>query len=139
MPNQKIYTTSVNEDKSFGDEQSKNINTLATICHNISVESGWWHDINGNRLVRNKGELLMLIVTEIAETMEGVRKGIMDDHLTHRKMEEVELADAMIRLLDYAGAYNLDIGGALIEKLIYNTNRSDHKIENRMKPGGKKI
>jgi len=29
----------------------------------------------------------------------------MDDHLPHRKMGEVELADALIRLLDMAGRY----------------------------------
>ncbi|XUM19805.1 hypothetical protein ACRAVF_19255 [Bradyrhizobium oligotrophicum S58] len=38
----------------------------------------------------------MLIVSEIAEAMEGERKSLMDDHLPHRKMVEVELADTLI-------------------------------------------
>lgn len=63
----------------------------------------------------------------------------MDDKLKHRLMEEVELADALIRIFDYAGAYKLDLGGALLEKMAYNKNRADHKIENRRKEGGKKI
>lgn len=63
----------------------------------------WWHDLEtGEPIDRNKGELLMLVVSELAEAMEGERKDLMDDHLPHRKMAEVEMADAYIRLLDYA-------------------------------------
>ncbi len=40
--------------------------------------------------------------------MEGERKDLMDDKLPHRKMAEVELADALIRIFDYAGAYGYD-------------------------------
>lgn len=61
----------------------------------------WWHDLEGNPIVRNKGEQLMLVISEISEAMEGARKNKMDDHLPHRKMEEVEIADALIRMLDY--------------------------------------
>lgn len=70
----------------------------------------WWVDLEtGERIVRNKGEFLMLVVSEIAEAMEGERKDLMDDHLPHRKMAEVEMADAYIRLLDYAGGYGVDL------------------------------
>lgn len=62
----------------------------------------WWHDKDGNRLERNRGELLMLVVSELAEAMEALRKDAWDDKLPHRKGEEVELADAYIRLLDYS-------------------------------------
>lgn len=79
----------------------------------------------------------MLIVSEIAEAMEGHRKGLMDDKLPHRKMIEVELADAVIRICDLCGALGLDLQGAIEEKLAYNKERPDHKIENRLKPGGK--
>lgn len=80
----------------------------------------------------------MLIVSEIAEAMEGERKDLMDDKLPHRKMVEVELADALIRIFDYAGAYGLDLQGAYEEKKAYNKVRADHKPENRLKEGGKK-
>lgn len=68
-----------------------------------AVNLRWWHDpITKQPLERNPGEVLMLVITELAEACEGARKDLMDDHLPHRKMEEVEMADAMIRLLDYA-------------------------------------
>lgn len=86
---------------------------------------------------RNKGELLMLIVSEIAEAMEGERKGLMDDHLPHRKMAEVEIADAIIRLLDYGAGFGYDIAGALFEKLDYNDKREDHEREAQMRAEGK--
>jgi hypothetical protein len=54
-------------------------------------------------------------------------------------MVEVEMADAIIRIMDYCGRFNHDIGGAIMEKLEYNRNRKDHKIENRIKDGGKKF
>lgn len=59
---------------------------------------GWWDDPNRNVL-----ETLQLVSTEIAEATEGERKDLMDDHLPHRKMGEVELADALIRMLDIGG------------------------------------
>lgn len=70
--------------------------------------------------------------------MEGDRKQLMDDKLSHRSMFEVELADAVIRIFDLAGSQGLDLGGAIVEKLAYNQQREDHKIENRKNDGGKK-
>jgi NTP pyrophosphatase (non-canonical NTP hydrolase) len=113
------------------------LNEYAALCHQDNQH--WWHDpATGERLNRNKGELLMLIVSEIAEAMEGERKGLMDDHLPHRKAVEVELADALIRIFDYAGAYEYDIEGAFWEKKAYNAIRADHKAEARLAAGGKK-
>jgi hypothetical protein len=49
------------------------------------------------------------------------------------------LADALIRIFDYAGDNNLDLSGAYREKRAYNDAREDHKIENRKKKNGKKF
>lgn len=108
--------------------------------HGAAVASGWWTDLEtGERKDRNIGELLCLVHSEISEAMEGVRKGMKDDKLPHRSMFEVELVDALIRIFDIAGAYNLDLAGAYIEKRAYNDSRADHRIENRRAEGGKKF
>jgi len=109
--------------------------------HALAVKSGWWSDrMTGEPLTLsqvNIAEKLCLIHSEVSEAMEGARKGLKDDHLPHRDMLEVELADAVIRILDLAGYLKLDIAGAVVEKLAYNQQRADHKLENRAKDGGK--
>lgn len=114
------------------------INVAVAECHGRSKAAGWWNDLEtGEPLVRNKGEQLMLIVSEVAEAMEGERKNLMDDKLPHRPMAEVELADALIRIFDYAGGHKYDVAGAMIEKMEYNKVRPDHQIENRKEENGK--
>ena len=114
------------------------VNELSKEIHEGNVKAGWWTDLKtGLKKERNVGELLCLVHSEVSEAMEGHRKGLMDDKLPHRSMFEVELADTIIRIMDIAGAHNLDLGGAIQEKLEYNAKREDHKIENRMKEGGK--
>lgn len=66
---------------------------------------------------------IALIHSELSEMVEGIRKDAPDDKLPHRKMEEVELADTLIRMEDYAGTYGLDLGGARDEKEAYNSGR----------------
>jgi hypothetical protein len=113
------------------------LNDYARDCH--AANQHWWHHpATGERLDRNKGELLCLIHSEISECMEGERKDLMDDKLPHRKMAEVELADALIRIFDYAGAFGYDIEGAVAEKRAYNAFRADHKAEARLAGNGKK-
>jgi hypothetical protein len=113
------------------------LNRLSAECHEANQH--WWHDpATGKRLDRNKGELLCLIHSEISEAMEGERKNLMDDKLPHRKMAEVELADALIRIFDYAGAYGYDLDGAVAEKREFNAHRADHKAEARLAATGKK-
>ena len=176
-------------------------NQLAAEVYAANAAVGWWDNPK-----RNVYELLQLVVTEISEATEGERKDLMDDHLPNRKMGEVELADALIRLLDMAGGFGWTyrVGGkpllprglltasnkgevhfrltqtiselgmslqfgspqasvdrnytsavdaillaggkfgynvleAMQEKLLYNTQRLDHKREVRARVGGKKF
>jgi len=118
----------------------KEINELRDKCYQASKQGGWHTNLEtGELLERNKAEMLCLIHSEISEAMEGERKNLMDDHLPNRPMAEVELADAVIRIMDYAGRWGYDIGGAIIDKMEYNKNRADHKIENRKAEGGKQF
>ena len=72
-----------------------------------AVPCGWWTDLKtGKPLKRDWLEACMLVVTEVAEAMEGSRKGLMDDKLPHREMVEVEMADVIIRLCDMMGGFN---------------------------------
>jgi len=116
------------------------INTLRDICYQESLNGGWHTDpTTGELKDRNKGEMISLIHSEISEALEGERKGLQDEHLPHRPMAEVEMADAVIRIMDYCGRWGYDIGGAIVEKIQYNRNRADHKAKNREKEGGKKF
>lgn len=113
------------------------LNDLARACH--AANAKWWQNPEtGDRLERNKGELLCLIHSEISEAMEGERKNLMDDKLPHRRMAEVELVDALIRIFDYAGAFGYDLQGAFDEKMAFNASRADHTHEARLRAGGKK-
>lgn len=132
------------------------LNALADRVHATIVAAGWWTDIKTGESslhTRNVPEMLMLVVSEISEALEAVRKNLMDDKLPHRPGLTVELADAVIRILDLAGsrmaieraaeppvygAYH-PFGTVLIEKMQFNANREDHKIENRRGPNGKRI
>lgn len=79
----------------------------------------------------------MLVVSEIAEAMEGERKNLMDDKIPSRKMAEVEIVDSLIRLFDYAGGFGYDLQGAFEEKMAFNATRKDHSHEARKQAGGK--
>lgn len=118
------------------------VSHLVATCHSAAKASGWWTNLNtGEDLTQtgnfNVAEKLCLIHSEISEAMEGHRKNLADDKLPDRPMIEVELADALIRIADLAGAMGLDIGGAVVEKLAYNAKRADHQIANRLASGGK--
>ena len=121
------------------DRNIKGINGCAKDCHEAAVKGGWWHDDRGIKKDRNVGELLCLIHSEISEAMEWARQGLMETHIKHKSIMEVELADAIIRIFDLAESRGFKLGETIYEKLEYNKSRADHQITNRLKKGGKKF
>ena len=104
----------------------------------------FWRDLKTNKKLknRNKGEMYMLMTSELAEAFEAVRKSKvetqMDKHLPEFPAEVVELADLYIRLMDYVGEYYDGLFGMAVEaKRAYNRTRKDHTREARMSAGGK--
>jgi hypothetical protein len=136
----RVESWAVDENAAFlAGRRASHINALVSYFHAKSNAAGWWAE-GGRDLTRDKyvhATKLMLVVTELAEAMEGLRKGLQDDKLPHRKMAEVELADACIRIFDLAGALGYDLGGAVVEKDAFNSVRPDHKPEARAAAGGK--
>ena len=155
----KLYSEVIEEVEPENDPDDKltslgaAINELSSIVHQRNVDAGWWTDPHSGEDLRGFKEglppvfsnakrdllnLLCLVHSEVSEAAEGVRKNLPDDKLPYRSMLEVEIADVFIRCFDIIGAHNLDLGGAIVEKLEFNKNRPDHKIENRLKADGKK-
>lgn len=119
---------------------ANSVNDLCYISHGMSYHCGWWHNRDTGELLTDILQVpakLALIHSEISEALEAARKNSKDDKLPHRPGIEVELADALHRIFDLAGALGLDLGGAYVEKCEYNAHRADHKRENRQKAAGK--
>lgn len=123
------------------------IAALCNIAHANSTAAGWWNcPVTNEDLLSNSSYApyvlatkMMLMVSETAEAMEGLRKDLPDDKLPQYSMEGCELADIMIRVADYAGKRGIPLGEIITAKMNFNTTRPDHKMDNRRKAGGKKF
>lgn len=105
---------------------AKQINELATTIHNNNKIRGWWDDPD-----RCLFAVIQLITSEVSEATEGARKGIMDDHLKHREMTEVELADSMVRTLDlgfFLGLSYEPYSANYTDKIDHMMNKIDSEV-----------
>lgn len=85
--------------------------------HETAKEKGWWDE------PRENGTLLMLMVTELAEAMESVRLPAPSDHIPDFHGVEEELADVVIRIMDFCEARGLRLADAIEAKALYNKGR----------------
>lgn len=104
------------------------IKELQKAIHQNAKKHGWWDN------ERNPLEIHMLIVSEVSEATEEVRNDKEPYYEKNRKPEgeSVELADAVIRIMDYFEHKGWDLEDIIIKKHEYNKSRP-------YKHGGKKF
>lgn len=86
----------------------------------LAQEKGWYD--NGKR---NPAEAIALIHSELSEALEALRTdpNQPDKHVPQMKNVEVELADAVIRIMDLSRAEGWDVGYAIVQKYLANRAR----------------
>ena len=102
---------------------------LAETCWNISREHGW----TDGRMTQDPITALLLMHTEISEATEllleadgAINKTWYEEDVQGNKKPEgfiYELADVVIRSMNLATEWNLDLTAAILEKMKYNTSR----------------
>jgi NTP pyrophosphatase (non-canonical NTP hydrolase) len=86
------------------------------LCHDMAM-NGFWAS-------KNTGEKIALMHSELSEALEADRKKILaDDKIPAFSGMEAELADTVIRILDFAGFHKLRLSEAIIAKILFNLKR----------------
>lgn len=92
------------------------LETQATLISQFMQAQGFWES-------DNTGEKIALMHSELSEALEADRKNLDAEHIPGFTGVEEELADVIIRILDFAGHHQLRLGEALSAKIAYNLTR----------------
>ncbi len=91
---------------------------MSRVVNEIAKSKGWW---KGDR---NDGEMVALMHSELSEALEGLRHGNpASEHIPEFSAVEEELADVIIRIMDYSVAKNHRVAQAIIAKVAFNDKR----------------
>ena len=102
----------------FAKAFKESLRTMQHAVHDNAIAHGWWDE------PREDGTVMMLIVSELAELLEELRVGGRESaKIDGFTSEEEELADAVIRILDFAGRKGYRLGAAILAKHAYNLSR----------------
>jgi hypothetical protein len=82
----------------------KELKTMQIGIHNTAKEKGWWDN------PRNKGECIALMHSEVTEAYLARKAGNPpDDKIPEFSGLQAELADVVIRILDFGAGHNYDV------------------------------
>lgn len=94
------------------------IKELQATAHDIALTHGWWDRPH------NDGEMLMLMVCELAEAHEAVRLGNpASEHIPQHSAFAEELADVVIYAMNLAHERQIDLERVLLDKIEFNRGR----------------
>lgn len=82
-----------------------------------------WNEHQGFWACDNTGEKIALMHSELSEALEADRKNLPSEKIPGFTGVEEELADCVIRILDFAGHHELRLAEAIAAKLQHNLSR----------------